>query len=51
MQADRVLEVEPEVLAATPDGGDPAAGQALGEVLRAGDVAAGDPVAAQLDAR
>ena len=48
-QAERVAQVEPEVLAAPAHGGDAAPGEAVGEVLRAGDVAAGDPVAAQLD--
>src|SRR4029078_1973554 len=47
-QAERVAEVEPEVLAAPANGVDAASGQAVGEVLRTGDVAAGDPVAAQL---
>ena len=48
-QAERVAQVEPEVLPPPADGVDAAAGKPVGEVRRAGDVAAGDPVAAQLD--
>ena len=48
-EAERVLEVEPEVLAAAPDRGDPATRAGARRGAGAGDVAAGDPVPAQLE--